>query len=1143
MGHPEFSEAEKTMNRTALRTICLLGILAVFSIWSFGQQISGDLAGTVKDPSGALLPGATVEVTNLATGFKTRTTTNTGGEFHFINLPAGHYSVQASGGGMKGGYQDIEVLLNKTQSVQITTAPAGTATTVEVTGQFVPLDTTTPVISTTFEPKEIADLPTTSTGSGVLNLSLLNAGVASTGGIGVGSGPSLSGQRPRNNNFTVEGVDNNSLSVTGPLITIPNDAVQDFTVMQNVYNPEFGHSSGGQFNQTIKSGTNTWHGTAYEYFQNRKLNAIDSQVAQSQVADGLTPSNPRYDNNRFGGNLGGPVIKNKLFFFTDWEYTPVGQVGQASTACAPTAAGYAMLSGLFPNNTQLQTLQKYVPAAGSQATSASDICSGAGYNFNTSLSPGFSQITPGIPSTLWNDHTNFVNIPVGDVGFSGGFYTNTLSTANSLDWNISEKDQVRGRLAWVKYDAVDNAAQIPAFYDTTPQRYWLITLGEYHNFSSNVNNEFRFGFNRYSQIYPVGPQTYPGLNVFPNLQIYEFNGLQMGPDGNAPQETIQNLYQFIDNLSWVKGKHTFKFGGEFRWYTSPQTFTQRVRGDYEWNYFSDYVNDFAPNPDQGDFAERSAGNVVYYGNRKAVYWYANDQWRIAPKWTLNYGIRYEWTGEPLAATSLQPLNAISNVPGLITFGAPTTQKWNFMPRVGIAYSPNPDTSIRVGFTMANDVLFDNLGILSLPPQVQQTCDTQAPGAGGQTAACFWNNVNFVSSGGLPSNPVQITDPSVARAATSAYIPNQRLPYSENFTAGVQHMFANKYTLEARYVWTRGIRLPVQTRINRTTDITATNSLPTFLTQPSQATLDALPITLNQLKANNPSYIPAWLDAGFSGAVVAFEPYGWSNYNGLQAQFNRVYTNGLQWQLAYTWSHTFDNSTAEVFSTVLTPRRPQNFACINCDSSTSAYNRSQRFTAQILYDLPFYKTSSNWMMKNVVGNWQISPIFTVQTPEYATVQSAVDANLNGDSAPDRSVINVTGIPNTSSNTSPLRNSNGKVVAYLANDPTAQYIQANQGVFATSPRNTLPAPRIDNWDLSILKRVNITERQSIEFNFQALNVWNHAQYVPGYISDVAPQGFTGGNVRSVLLTGSSTFNDWASAFTNHPRQVILVLKYIF
>jgi hypothetical protein len=164
----------------------------------------------------------------------------------------------------------------------------------------------------------------------------------------------------------------------------------------------------------------------------------------------------------------------------------------------------------------------------------------------------------------------------------------------------------------------------------------------------------------------------------------------------------------------------------------------------------------------------------------------------------------------------------------------------------------------------------------------------------------------------------------------------------------------------------------------------------------------------------------------------------SNYNGLQAQFNRSFTNGLQFQVAYTWSNTFDNSTAEVFSTVLTPRRPQNVQCVSCDWSESAYDRSQRLTLQVLYDLPFYRSSSNWMLRNVVGNWQFTPIYTLQTPEYTTVQSGTDSDLNGDNAPDRSILNPLGIPGTSSNVTALKNSMGATVAYLANNPTAQYI---------------------------------------------------------------------------------------------------------
>ncbi|MGH9571806.1 MAG: carboxypeptidase regulatory-like domain-containing protein, partial [Candidatus Angelobacter sp.] len=256
------------------------------------QAISGDLLGVVTDSTGAVIPNAQVVATNIATGTKTTTVTNASGEYHFINLPVGHYSLQMTSNGMAGGYKDVQVQLNKQATANIAAAVASASTTVEVSTEALTIDTTTPQIQNTFESKEVQDLPTATIGLGVLNLSLLNAGVATSGGIGAGTGPSVSGQRPRNNNFTIEGVDNNNKGVTGPLVTIPNDAVQNFTVLQNQFAPEYGHSSGGQFNQTIISGTNQWHGRLYEYFQNRNLNAIDASNARTQTGPNFT--NPQF---------------------------------------------------------------------------------------------------------------------------------------------------------------------------------------------------------------------------------------------------------------------------------------------------------------------------------------------------------------------------------------------------------------------------------------------------------------------------------------------------------------------------------------------------------------------------------------------------------------------------------------------------------------------------------------------------------------------------------------------------------------------------------------------------------------------------------------------------------------------------------
>jgi hypothetical protein len=493
---------------------------------------------------------------------------------------------------------------------------------------------------------------------------------------------------------------------------------------------------------------------------------------------------------------------------------------------------------------------------------------------------------------------------------------------------------------------------------------------------------------------------------------------------------------------------------------------------------------------------------------------------------------------------LQPRNSIASVPGLIEFNSPQKQTTNFLPRLGFAYSPGEsgNTSIRGGFGMAMDVLYDNLGLLSLPPQVQQTCD--APG--NQTSGCFWNPNAFLASGGLPSNPpAPFTDPIAARQATSAYIPNQQLPYSETWDLGIQHIFAQKYTLEVRYVGTRGIHLPVQTRLNRQSVVNLGQYLPTYTTAPSQATLDALPLTLAGLQSL-PSYVPAYANAGFNGAnVVGFEAYGASNYNGLQTQFSRNFTNGLQFQVAWTWSHAFDNSTADVFSTYLTPRRPQDFQNFAGDWSTSALDRRHRVTVEAIYDLPFFK-NSNWFAKNVIGNWQFAPIYTFESPEYATVQSGLDSNLNGDTAGDRAIYNPSGVSGTGSDVNALTNSAGQTVAYLAVNPNAQYIVAGPGALANIARNTLALPHTNNFDMSLVKRVNITERQAIEFHAQAINVFNHAQYVPGYISDIQPASTsitTAGPTHDFLIPSSPSFNQPNLVFSNHPRAMVLALKYIF
>jgi hypothetical protein len=277
-------------------------------------------------------------------------------------------------------------------------------------------------------------------------------------------------------------------------------------------------------------------------------------------------------------------------------------------------------------------------------------------------------------------------------------------------------------------------------------------------------------------------------------------------------------------------------------------------------------------------------------------------------------------------------------------------------------------------------------------------------------------------------------------------------------------------------------------------------------------------------------------------VTAFMPYGHSVYHGLQTQLTRNFTNGFQMQAAWTWSHALDNSTADVFSTLLTPRRPQDFQNVNADYSTSALDRRHRLTVSAIYNMPYFK-QGNWATRNILGNWEIAPTYTFQSPEYATVQSALDSNLDGDSFGDRSIFNPSGVAGTGSAVTPLLNSGGATVAYLAANPNAQYIVAGAGAKATAPRNSLALPRTNNWDMSLVKRFSFKERYSFELQGQALNVFNHAQYVPGSLNQVNGIGFTAGAVRDFLTPGKNSFDRPNLVFSQNGRTMTVVAKFNF
>ena len=1130
-------------------------VLVFLGLLAYSQTVDGNILGTVLDTQGAAVVGAEVSMTSLGTGVASTTKTNSTGDYRFDHLPVGTYRLTAKMAGFKATTEQVEVALNKTGTSNLTLTPGAIAETVEVTGAAPSIDTTSAQLGSNYNTLFSQDLGITSAGglgAGVLNLSLLSPGVTNANAMGSGSGPSVGGQRPRDNNFTIEGVDNNSKGTTGPLAQVPNDAVDGFTLLSNQFNSEFGHSSGGQFNTTVRSGTNSFHGSAYEYFRNRNLNAVDNSV----VLQGLT-SNPRFDSNRYGGTFGGPIIKGKLFFFTNFERQAVGQVIVGGpTVQTPTAAGLAAIAG-DPNASavNLGVFQNFVPVAptanGCIQFDGKLPSNEGGANFSPFSAPANGSCPAG-------------QVEVGNISIVPHSFINFQNFVQSVDLNISSNDQLRGRFIWNKVDNIDTAAQLPVFYAPQPTRNYLINVSEFHAFTPRIENEFRVGFNRNNLNIPVLNTAYPGLDAFPNVTLFDLGGgLNIGPDPNGPQSAIQNFYQFVDNVSWVKGKHSLKFGGEYRWYISPQAFTQRARGDYQWNNSQLYIEDFSPD----NFGERGSGSTTYYGNQKAVYWFVNDTFKLNAHLTLNAGLRYEYTTTPIGEDR-QVLNSIANTPSIripqalgapLVFNKPAAPKNNYAPRIGFAYSPGTSgsTSIRGGFGMAYDTLYDNIGVLAVPPQIGATADVNPKNI----------TAGFLGGGGLSGggSGVKVLDRADAIANTANWIPPRiHDPYSVNWNFGIQHSFGKNYTAEINYVGTRGIHLDFQDILNLQSDVTATHSLPTFLQNPTQAALDALPLSLNDL-GNNP--IPDIFNADAGGCptacafnnnlLTAFLPLGSSIYHGLQTSLIRRMSNGLTFQASYTWSRTIDNGTADFHSTDLTPRRAQDFQNIGNERSVSALSRTHRVTIAAVYDMPYFK-SGNWFQKNVVGNWQFTPVYTYESPEWVTPQSGLDSNLNIDSAGDRVILNPSGARGVGSDVTPLcrtvadcTNANaGPVVAYLAVNPNAQYITAGAGAFANTGRNILATRPTNNFDLGINKDLNITESIKFRFGAQFSNLLNHPQFIPSSfpgaglgVNDVTGFGSAGAGFQSYTRPSNPGFNNPQSVFASNARSLALVGKITF
>ncbi len=1139
------SRLNKNKNIRASLLLLAAALMLFASSPAFSQGTTGSLRGQILDPSGAAVSGASVTVTNQNTGVSLTIQTTSAGTYAVPNLIPGEYSINVEAKGFKTLLKkDINVVSNQENVGDATLEVGGATETIEVSSDSQEVQTTSSQINNNYDSKAIEDLPNsagTLNGS-PLNLAVLAPNVIATPGGTTGIGGAVGGTRPRDNNFTVDGVDDNNLGVTGNNATVIPDAVSEFVLTTNQFSAEYGHSAGGQFSLVTKTGTNNFHGSGEWYNQNRNYNSIDN-LTKAAIAGGTIPGNPAFDNNRFGGTFGGPIIKNKLFIFGAYEYTTLHGEGAATALVQPTSAGLDSLKAMAADPEVLGLLNTF-PVA---------------------------PVADLDPITV-----NGQAIPVGNLVITSPLFQREHDAQVNADYTWG-RHQLGARFLFNQENfilPVNNTS--PLFNQTEPIHNRKIALTDVWTVNSTLVNDLRVQYSLFT-LATVNPC---GNSCPADVTIADLGNNTNGPSDFTDQK--QNTYQILDTVTWSHGKHTFKFGAQYNHFIYPQFFLPRSNGDYEYNSTQEFVNDLLPS--QAGRTLRGAGTGSFLGTQSAFYFFAQDDFKITPRLTLNLGLRYEYWTNPVGGET-QKLNAISDVPGVITFGVPKTDKNNFGPRVGFAYDPfgRGTTSIRGGFGIAYDVKFQNFASITLPPQLQSELNPNS--ACTLTPLPSWcNNANgagFLAGGGLPQTYIPPANQADARALTTSFIDDTVLPKILTWSLGVQHELYKNATLEVRYLGTRGLSLPIQFRRNFESAFDAGIApLPTFLTG-VPATWNAQTPTDAAFNAFDPNI---YAQFGFQGNVTSDPPFASSIYHAGSVNFTQHSNHGLTFNANYTYSHTIDDATNEFFTSLLNPRRAQDSTQLGQDRSSSDLDVRHHFAMSWTYQVPNLKSDSAFV-KTFVNGFQIGSVFLAQSGQPVTLQSAVDSNGNGDTAGDRVVFNPQGIGLTGSDVfavceipggttafsnggpgafntptgvanggacfNPAFNANTPgsqqffpAIGYAPVDPKAKYVVAGPGALATVGRNSFRSPGFSDLNMNIVKNFHFSESKYLQFKADVFNILNHPSYALSNGNVFSTTGVTvATTTQGYALPIDPNFLQPKSFFSGGIRSITLGLKFVF
>ena len=1110
------------------------------------QRLDGTLRVTVSDSTGAGIPDAKVTVTNEATNVSTTATASSAGTFVFPNLLVGTYTVTVEKSGFKKTVnKGVQVESNQVAEVAATLEVGDVSAVVEVSAGAELVKTESSELGATFSNQIVNDLPVGTLGGDVKEFAVFVPGTTTQQGGVLGSGGSIGGTRPRFNGFSIDGVDDNRLDVNGPTQPVIQESVAEFTLLTNQFGAEYGHSSGGQFNIVTKSGGSNWHGAGWWFNRNRDIDAATNLEKQNflnsqTTATPLPEVKNRFDYNRVGGSAGGPILKNKLFIYGAYEFQNEGLGSQGTTVLTPTTNGMTQLMALNPNSAVAAILQQFPVAATKTGTT------------NVSVN-GTTQA-----------------IDIGQFAGVAPSYSREHDFTVNTDLNLG-KHQLRGR---VLYDRL----RLPQVNTTQPQSQFTGTqqsdarkyiFTDAWTISSRVINDFRASFSRLNGPNLVTPSQFAN---FPNVEIDEF-GSNLGPFSLAPQGYTQNIYQLVDNVSYIRGKHTFKAGIEGRDYIAPTNDLPRARGEWDYKTLNAFINDLVPDGLNG--ALRGAGTGSVADNYKAVYWFVQDDWKLTPRLTLNLGLRYEWSGVPRDEAK-QALNSIADDPAVgIFFRKPKADVNNIGPHIGFAWDPTGHAkwSIRGGGQIAYDVIPNNFAINSLPPELQTEQNPAITCSLSNAPAWCPNGPGFLQGGGLLQVNVPPTTTAEARAATGSLIPDHISPKVISWSLGVQHELFKDTSVEVRYVGTRSMSLPVQQRLNSGSAFDSRfpggglTPLPTYLAASDvPATVAAPASTLQQFDNFNPAVLSS---EGFLGSMTTFPPAGSGIYHAGSVDFMHRFAKGLYFRANYTYSKNIDNATNELFSSRVNPRRAQDGFDFPAERGRSALDLPQKFAVTWVYDFPDVRTE-NRFLRGVAHGWEWSGTYLAQSGQPVTPLSAADANANGDPAGDRTILNPSGLGLTGTVVNAVCNAGaggatsvvgidpntgawlcgsendanivGYVVAPVVGpasavgvdagliNPSARFVQAQFGALANVGRNTVSSPGLNIWNLSLFKTMKFTERASLQLRFQTFDTFNHRNFsigLPtnnGAIDQNNPNPLSSGyiNVNSPLFLSKFDFD---------------------